>query len=41
MVQSLGPKGSLVDPETGKPLSAAAAVAASKAGDASHRHLGA
>ncbi|CAP85805.1 hypothetical protein N7489_002547 [Penicillium chrysogenum] len=33
MVQSLGPKGSLVDPETGKPLSAAAAVAASKAGD--------
>jgi hypothetical protein len=31
MVQSLGPKGSLVDPETGKPLSAAAAVAASKA----------
>lgn len=33
MVQSLGTKGSVVDPETGKPLSAASVVAASKAGD--------
>jgi len=35
MVQALGRKGSVVDPETGKPLSigAAAAVAAFKAGD--------
>ncbi|KAJ5970811.1 uncharacterized protein N7479_000729 [Penicillium vulpinum] len=35
MVQSLGRKGSVLDPKTGKPLSvgAAAAIAASKAGD--------
>ncbi|KXG45963.1 Major facilitator superfamily domain, general substrate transporter [Penicillium griseofulvum] len=35
MVQTLGRKGSVVDPETGKPLSvsAAAVIAASKAGD--------